>query len=355
MISSLKIQNFQSHKNSRLDFHEGLNVIVGESDHGKSAIVRALRWLMKNRPTGDSFRSDWSGNTKVEVQLSNDNKVTRRKTDSVNEYQVNESKLQSFGSGVPDQVVETLKMSDINLQTQFESHYLISNSPGEVAQHFNKIAGLDQIDLGLKNVKSWTSKINKKIEYGEEMVDKLQKELDHKYSHVDSLESEVDKLEKQQEELYDLQRHSDSLNKILDELYEINEKLAQYQELLDIEDNVNGILKLHEEVDQIDQKYKELDDLTDSIWKTQQQIRQLKEYTEIEDDVNYIIKEYDDLHILTKEKDQLATTIQETKKYSKLRAKYENEIESLEEDLHSNMEGICPFCGQLIQGGKYEY
>jgi hypothetical protein len=34
MIKSLKINNFQSHNNTTLDFHPGLNVVIGDSDQG---------------------------------------------------------------------------------------------------------------------------------------------------------------------------------------------------------------------------------------------------------------------------------------------------------------------------------
>ena len=69
MIQSVHIQNFQSHKNSTLEFSPGVNIIVGTSDSGKTAIIRALRWVVWNRPSGDSLRSTWGGKTSVEICL----------------------------------------------------------------------------------------------------------------------------------------------------------------------------------------------------------------------------------------------------------------------------------------------
>ena len=48
MIKSLHIQNFQSHKKTTLKFHKGINVVIGQSDSGKSAIIRALNWTINN-------------------------------------------------------------------------------------------------------------------------------------------------------------------------------------------------------------------------------------------------------------------------------------------------------------------
>ncbi len=44
-IKSLELINFQSHKQTLLDFSDGLNVIIGESDNGKTSIMRAFRFI----------------------------------------------------------------------------------------------------------------------------------------------------------------------------------------------------------------------------------------------------------------------------------------------------------------------
>lgn len=51
----LLIENFQSHEQTEVFFTEGLNVFVGPSDSGKSAILRALRWVLYNEPKGTDF------------------------------------------------------------------------------------------------------------------------------------------------------------------------------------------------------------------------------------------------------------------------------------------------------------
>ena len=46
MIDKIKIENIQSHKNTELNLSNGINVIVGSSNNGKSAILRALYWAI---------------------------------------------------------------------------------------------------------------------------------------------------------------------------------------------------------------------------------------------------------------------------------------------------------------------
>ena len=59
MISSIIIKNLETHIDTVLnDLHSGVNVILGESDEGKSGIIRALKLNSQNRPQGDSYRND---------------------------------------------------------------------------------------------------------------------------------------------------------------------------------------------------------------------------------------------------------------------------------------------------------
>lgn len=45
-ISELKLKNFRKYQNVNIKFNEGLNVIVGENNSGKTAIIDAIRILL---------------------------------------------------------------------------------------------------------------------------------------------------------------------------------------------------------------------------------------------------------------------------------------------------------------------
>ncbi len=65
MIKSAKLINFQSHIDSLLEFHSGVNSITGQSDSGKSSILRAINWVIHNKPSGDAFIIQNSSGTKM--------------------------------------------------------------------------------------------------------------------------------------------------------------------------------------------------------------------------------------------------------------------------------------------------
>src|SRR5690554_5109154 len=106
MITSLEIQNFQSHKETLLEFEPGVNVIIGPSDSGKTAILRALYWLVWNRPLGDAFRSSWGGDTKVVLETKDG--MVKRFKGKEDHYKLfydppfDPIEFKAFGTQVPD-------------------------------------------------------------------------------------------------------------------------------------------------------------------------------------------------------------------------------------------------------------
>jgi exonuclease SbcC len=81
MIKSAKIRNFESWKEADIEFHPGINVIIGESDEGKSGLIRALRLNTENKPRGFDYRSDFLKDNKeitsVEIEYSSEDKIIR--------------------------------------------------------------------------------------------------------------------------------------------------------------------------------------------------------------------------------------------------------------------------------------
>ena len=177
MIRSLEIQNFQSHIYSFLEFDKGINIITGQSDSGKSAIIRAIRWLIENKPQGDSFRNNFGGDTIIEIQFEDNNIIDRIKTNKKNSYKINENFLYAFGFDVPEDVKNLCNMSEINIQKQLEEPFLLSKSSGEVSRYLNEIVDLDLIDLAMKNIDSKIREIKEEIRFNENEIEILQNKI----------------------------------------------------------------------------------------------------------------------------------------------------------------------------------
>ena len=154
MITKIELHNFQSHKNTVLEFDKGINSICGESDNGKSAVIRAIRWVLENRPSGiDSLNSNWNDKFKnpMSVKIYTEKGYCERiRSKDRNGYDISTNgeikHLDAIGKDVPSEVTEFFNFSDVNVQYQFDQPYMLSMSGGKSSEYLNKIVHLDSID-----------------------------------------------------------------------------------------------------------------------------------------------------------------------------------------------------------------
>lgn len=169
MIKKLRIHNFQSHKDSTLEFANGLNVIVGTSNHGKSAIVRALDWILRDSLRGSSFIRHGEKKVRVEVEFENGDKVSRHRTRTDGGEVVLDVKgaetAFTVGRGYPPEVVNFINMNDLNFQSQHDPAFLLADTSGEVSRRLNEIAGVEVIDRVLSHLNSEIRRLNQEIEH----------------------------------------------------------------------------------------------------------------------------------------------------------------------------------------------
>ena len=67
---SLKIEDFQSIGNAELEFTPGINLIVGQSNSGKTAILRAIDSVLTNSTYPKSFIKHHTNETNVNFQYN---------------------------------------------------------------------------------------------------------------------------------------------------------------------------------------------------------------------------------------------------------------------------------------------
>lgn len=270
MIESLKIKNIQSHKDSQLVFSKGVNVIIGASNQGKSAILRALYWVRYNRPLGiDTLASHWVVNEKgtlvepMSVVLTNDRGVVeRRRTKDDNQYLVDGNTLNVVKTDVPYQVEDILKLSDTNVQKQLDSPFLLSQTSGEVAKYFNSIVNLDVIDKVLTNAESKRRRTKSEIDLTKKSVDELEKKLEE-YTWIDEVEPLLN-------EYFALESRLEVVSKSIESLdgeynkYDLN---IEYMNWLDrvVLPSKSMVEKYERLEDSLDVKEKELSNLESSI------------------------------------------------------------------------------------------
>ena len=202
MIESISINNFQSHKATRLELAPTVNTLQGNSDCGKSAVMRAINWLLFN-PAGDYFVSDWAkkGKTIVapcEVTLEvNGHKITRRRDKEFNGYTMDGEVFEATRNSVPPQILEALGLGEVNVQRQLDPPFLLSMSAGDVSRYINSLVNLTRIDKWTVAVNGRARKLQQEAEAAEERESKARAEVES-FAYLDRLEfvsAEVAELE----------------------------------------------------------------------------------------------------------------------------------------------------------------
>ena len=225
MIKKLTIKNFQSHENTEITFSSQVNVITGRSQSGKTAILRALNWLVTSRPRGFRYNSYFADSgTLVRMEL-NDGHVSHLKAGKNKKEGFVLNKKRVFeGSAVPDEVTRVLNLTEINMQGQLDQPFLITSSPGEITRVINDVTGLDKVDKWVSTLTSLINALNKKITFIKEDIDKTETALQH-FDGLEKLEKPIIDLEVLQKQINYLDDDIQTLEIYIENLKEVEEQI----------------------------------------------------------------------------------------------------------------------------------
>ncbi|WP_036728759.1 AAA family ATPase [Peptoniphilus mikwangii] len=179
-ITKVELINFQSHENTVIDFHRGLNVILGNSDSGKTAILRAIKWALYNEPSGNYFIREGEKETSVTIYFNTGAVVKRYRSNSKNTYYLKKSNLEEFnfdgfGLTVPKEIITEIGMSKINLDNslnsiiniaeQLDGPFLLNEKTSVRASAIGRIIGVNYIDDALRETIRDNKQIASDIKY----------------------------------------------------------------------------------------------------------------------------------------------------------------------------------------------
>ena len=158
-------RDFQSWKQFDLRV-SGFTIIVGSSNRGKTAIVRALRGILRNQVSAAFVRH---GQKTVDLSLEVEGGPTatlqRGKTTS---YTVNGEDFAKLAGGVP-KPLQDLNVHEITVGTtkldptfagQFDSQFMMALTPGDLNAVFGLFSNTEQLNQGKKNINLNNTEIN---------------------------------------------------------------------------------------------------------------------------------------------------------------------------------------------------
>ena len=396
MIESFELSNYEGHLDSKFEFKPGLNLIHGLSDHGKSAILRALYLVANNKPNGTPYINHDSKETTVILE-TNGHKIERKRSEKINHYKIDQEKaLVGFGQTVPESVSKIIEFDEINIQDQLTPHFLLSSTPGEVAKILNRIIRLDDIDRALKNIESMKRKFKKAGDHAgqneKDFTDQLEslswvaeaetrvlileeknllfekrirdksviesavnsfKDLEQRIKvqiEILKKESVIKALSDKIEALSGLNQKNIAVFQLISSLSDIDKKIRNKKEIIGLEPRLNDFEKKVLASNEKSEKFKTLNGLITSLEVIDKRVLELSKKAVSLDRIEALTKKVSDLE-------------KQTGNYNKL-YELKSEFISIDTGIHRaekrieiytaklNRIDLCPTCGQSWPGHK---
>lgn len=343
MIDQITIKNFQSHKESRLKFDRGVNVIIGSSNSGKTSILRALNWVVNNKPSGDSFRRH--GEKSVSCEVVVDGKlVTRTKSEYTISSDEGSLSYRTFGQGVPEDVEKLFNLSFLNVQNQMDAPFLLSDSAGEVGRKLNEIVELDIINSSLSRINKQIRTLKTRLSYDEQRMATHLVDL-KQYDYLGDLSRRIILLKQ-------LQKEKDSAEKELDELEKVN---TQYTEILSQLEGANRLIAMERKISEL-LRNRETNTEIKQDMESLLECRAVKREIKKAERILGLGHDVDRLSRILVERKAVAREIGEFEHSVDALLKAEGEIESCQRRVRQLsakfaklMPNICPLCSQSVE------
>jgi DNA repair ATPase RecN len=355
MIKSLKIQNVQSHKKTKLSFSPGVNMVIGKSDNGKSAIFNSLFWCMYNRPLGDPHRN-WDGGV-MEVKTVLDNGTVMITRDKQTEYLIRTPEkntvniFKASGQSPPEEVTKLFNMDrKINVQRQLERDapiFLISESPGEVAAFLNKVAGLYKIDETVSKGKSDLRDTKQKLDTVTEQIKEKQNEL-LKYAGIDKLHAKVLTCTQIVKNQAENKRILAEIDYLLNSIGEIGKCIDDLKEKVQIKNSVDACIQWISFKKLSTERKNKIESVLKTIDLREHRQKKLLKKIEVQDKIDFVETKLDSLLELRIKKDNLFEVLDGTEMLEKYQKQKKEYLEKQEKEFHELMPEQCPLCGGKV-------
>lgn len=350
MIAYITLINFQSHEKTRVEFHPGVNAIVGLSDSGKTAMLRALTWVVTNRPSGNDFQSNWGGDVLVEVGLTCGTVVSRGYDKKSHFYKLavpgeEEREFRAMNRDVPPEVRAAFNLTDVNLSGQLDGPYLLADSPGEVAQTLNRVVHLDVIDTAIADIRKKKLDADRSVRDTEDRVVDLEGQL-KKYDHLDRLEEDVVELERVESLRDDLRRRGTRLTDLLSRMNLATQQLRSVRTVLRYGPPVEEALELCTKARGLRQRGRRVEELTAEIRRQELRREQARKITAAGPAVEEALSTVARLKVVDDRYNRLNRLCTAIRAKTQEWTTGQNKVVRLQREFDEAFPEVCPLCGK---------
>ena len=221
---TISIKDFQIIKKATLVFSPGLNVIIGQSNNGKSSIFRALKTCLYNDANTTSIRN---GCDQFAIGIQTDNNTIICQRGKSTTYRINGEMFQKVGRAQLPEVAEATNIKELNLNgtneqlnfwDQMEKPFLLDRSETDLFRFIVDSGKDNNITIALKSLIQDRQQITKDISLLEGKIAQIE----------NTIEDYKDKL-KDADEILDLCNRVISIGPEINRLNDIKIKVNDYK------------------------------------------------------------------------------------------------------------------------------
>lgn len=281
-INRMVIKNFQSHKDTTIDFDPGLNVFIGESGEGKSALQRAFWFVFdKAKINPKNFIHKGEKECSVTLELSDGTTITRfvtsggkngytiydAQTGQTHEGNTTLAPLAQQLLGYSPLVLDEKTTMPLNFMKQGEGWYFIgSQVTGPMrAKVIGSFYQTHYADAVMKDLENESKKLTTELKQVNAKVEELDERL-IEFNYLDALEARLTLVQEKEEELQTLLTRYQKLRTLYVKKQELESLMARHEQALEtLEPMLSTVQEQQQALMESVQRFQRLKQLRDQL------------------------------------------------------------------------------------------
>ena len=360
----VKIKNYQAIKEAELEFNQGVTVIVGASNNGKSSIIRAIESAINNKG-GNSFINYDADECEVSIEDNGHNIIwNKAKKAGKSKYILDGEELSKIGQKQIPEVGEMLNMSEVevsgerfrlNFWKQLDYPFLISKTPYQLFDFISKSKEQEAISElqndSVEDLKSAKGEINT-----------YDAKIDLKTKDINKLKADVEGLEK-------FNKFEEIIKSNLETLEDTEKAITDKKDIISIKTNkLEGLSGTVKELSELFNTYESITTLLDSLSEVDQKIEDkktiistkennIKNKVAILERLDTIITEHSAATQSKKQIEDLLESLEDINYKIKTKKEHINNVIGSITDNEKELSefAVCPFCGSSLENHEVNH
>lgn len=261
-IQKVRIEGFQSYEDIEIELHPGINLLVGSSDAGKSAILRAINFALHNEPRGDDFVRIGCDEARVSLWWSDGCyfcriKGTNRNAVLIRDKNGFETGFDRIGNSLPAEALAVLgnppiddEIGPLAYTDQHHPLFLVSLSASELPRAISRLTGIDDFEDAAEALNKKVNASNRIIKDCTKRIENFNEQL-KKYDDLDDQLQKLDNMDELSKQIDDMSKNTLAAKNLLQKYNELmhsgrtaNASLKQAEKITVLADNLAPIKEL---------------------------------------------------------------------------------------------------------------